>query len=69
LSIHDLQQKLEGDENGYVIYNNSQGRKVISDYADLSEYGAEKVGDWSLLSTAPYEVLWHLSMICFTTYP
>jgi diguanylate cyclase (GGDEF)-like protein len=55
LSIQNLQQKLEGDENGFLIYVNSKGEKVISGYADLSEYGAEKVGDWSLLSTAPYD--------------
>ncbi len=40
-----------------LIYVNAKGIKVISGYADLSEYGAEKVGDWSLLSTAPYEKL------------
>jgi len=55
LSIQNLQQKLEGDENGFLIYVNSKGIKVISGYADLSEYGAEKVGDWSLLSTATYK--------------
>ncbi len=55
LLINDLQQKLEGDENGFLIYVNSNGIKVISGYADLSEYGTEKVGDWSLLSTAPYD--------------
>ncbi|OUR95781.1 hypothetical protein A9Q84_14870 [Halobacteriovorax marinus] len=55
LHIKNLQRKLEGDEDGFVIYTNSKGRKVISGYADLKEYGAEKVGDWSLLSTAPYD--------------
>jgi diguanylate cyclase (GGDEF)-like protein/PAS domain S-box-containing protein len=55
LDIQYLQEKLEGDENGFIIYINSKGRKVISGYADLNEYGKEKVGDWSLLSTAPYE--------------
>lgn len=55
LAIENLQQKLEGDENGYMIYINSKGKKVISGYADLSEYGSEMVGDWSLLSIAPYE--------------
>jgi len=54
LNIKNLKSKLEGDENGFLIYVNSKGRKVISGYADLKEYGAEKVGDWSLLSTAPY---------------
>ena len=55
LSIKNLQQKLEGDKNGFDIYQNSKGIKVISGYADLSEYGTNKVGDWSLLSTAPYD--------------
>ena len=55
LEIGDLKQKLEGDEHGYMVYVNSKGRKVLSAYADLSEYGTEGVGDWSLLSTAPYD--------------
>ncbi len=55
LGIRNLKQKLEGDEDGYMVYVNSKGRKVISAYSDLSEYGTEGVGDWSLLSTAPYE--------------
>lgn len=54
LTISHLYQKLEGDEDGFLIYKNSKGIKVISGYADLSEYGTEKVGDWSLVSTAPY---------------
>ena len=55
LGIGNLKQKLEGDEDGYMVYLNSKGRKVISAYADLSEYGTDGVGDWSLLSTAPYK--------------
>lgn len=55
LLINNLKQKLEGDEDGFLIYENSKGIKVISGYADLSEYGTDKVGDWSLLSTAPYD--------------
>ncbi len=55
LGIGNMKQKLEGDETGYLVYVNSKGRKVISAYADLSEYGTEGIGDWSLLSTAPYK--------------
>ncbi len=50
-----LKEKLEGSEDGYTVYVNSKGRKVIGAYADLSEYGAEGVGDWSLLFTVPYD--------------
>jgi len=57
LAIESLQAKLEGDMNGYAIYNNSDNRKVISGYADLGEYGAEMTGDWSLLATAPYDTI------------
>ena len=53
--IKNLKQKLEGDENGYLIYVNHAGNKVISGYADLAEYGTNQVGDWSLLSSAPYK--------------
>jgi two-component system, cell cycle sensor histidine kinase and response regulator CckA len=55
LKIGNLKQKLEGDEDGYMVYLNSKGRKVVSAYADLSEYGTDGVGDWSLISTAPYK--------------
>ena len=54
LFIKDLQQKIENGENGFYIYKNSKDLKIISGYADLSEYGAERVGNWSLLSTTPY---------------
>jgi len=55
LGIKNLKQKLEGDEDGYVVYINHHGDKVITGYTDLGEYGEERVGDWSLLSTAPYK--------------
>jgi signal transduction histidine kinase len=54
LSISGLQQRLKKDKNGFLIYVNSKGRKVVSGFADLSEYGTEGVGDWILLSTASY---------------
>jgi PAS domain S-box-containing protein len=54
LFINDLQQKVENGENGFYIYKNSKDIKVISGYADLAEYGAEGVGNWSLLSATPY---------------
>ena len=54
LGINELQQKIERGERGFSIYENSKGIKVITGYADLSEYGSEGVGNWSLLSTAPY---------------
>ncbi len=55
LSFKELQRKLKNEENGYIIYKNSKGKKVISGFSDLSEYGTDKVGNWSLISTAPYD--------------
>ena len=55
LSLKDLQQKLKNEEDGYIIYKNSKGKKVISGFSDLAEYGTDKVGNWSLISTAPYD--------------
>lgn len=55
LGIESLQKKLEGDDFGYAVYTDSLGRKVISGYADLKEYGSNQAGDWSLMSTAPYD--------------
>ncbi len=57
LSKKNLQQKLEGDQNGYFIYKNSRGIKVISGYANLSEYGTDKARNWALLSTARYDIV------------
>lgn len=57
LEIKNLRQKLENEENGYTIYKNSKGKKVISGYADLSEYGTENIGNWSLISTSPYNTI------------
>ncbi|SKB57687.1 PAS domain S-box protein [Maribacter arcticus] len=54
LFLKELQQKIENGENGFYIYKNTIDIKIISGYADLSEYGAERVGNWSLLSTTPY---------------
>jgi signal transduction histidine kinase len=54
LSLTGLQQRLKRDKNGFLIYVNSNGKKVVSGFADLSEYGTEGVGDWILLSTSSY---------------
>jgi PAS domain S-box-containing protein len=55
LSLKELKQKLKNEENGYIIYTNSKGKKVITGFADLSEYGTDNIGNWSLISTAPYD--------------
>lgn len=55
LSLKELKQKLKNEENGYIIYTNAKGKKVITGFADLSEYGTDNIGNWSLISTAPYD--------------
>ena len=51
---NNLQQIIERGENSFHVYENSKDIKVISGYANLSEYGTDGVGNWSLLTTAPY---------------
>jgi len=52
--IKNLSAKLASDEDGYLIYNTADQRKVMSAYADLNEFGSDLAGDWSLFTIAPY---------------
>jgi len=48
-----LLEALEGDKDGYVAYEDVFGDDVLAGYADLSEYGVNQGGDWSVISMAP----------------
>ena len=55
LAFKELHKNIEASESGFLIYENSKGIKVISAYADLSEYGTEEIGNWTLIITSPYD--------------
>jgi len=55
LAIPSLSKQLGMDGNGYKIYTNADGIKVLTSYVDLSEYGYDAVGDWSLIATSVYD--------------
>ena len=57
LAFKELHKNIKAGENGFLIYENSKGIKVISAYADLSEYGTEEIGNWTLLITSPYDIV------------
>jgi signal transduction histidine kinase len=44
-------------KGGYSTYAETDGHRVMSGYAHLWTYGSNRVGDWRLVATAPYEVI------------
>jgi len=48
-----LKEFLEGDQSGFTEYVDHEGDRVIAGYSDLSEYGINQGGDWSIISIAP----------------
>jgi len=51
LGFGGLAAKIAGDSTGSVRYTNARGQDVVTAYADLSEYGANRAGNWALLTT------------------
>jgi len=50
-----LLNALEGDEDGFVVYEDVLGDRVLAGFADLNEYGVNHGGDWSVISMAPIQ--------------
>ncbi len=50
-----LRAPLNSRDNGYLVYTGSQGHKLMAGYARLRTYGANKAGDWRLISLASYD--------------
>ena len=50
-----LRAPLNSGDDGYLIYKGSHGHKVMTGYARLRTYGANKAGDWRLISLASYD--------------
>ena len=50
-----LRKLLEGDRSGFIEYIDYKGDSVIAGYSDLSEYGKNQGGDWSIISIAPID--------------
>jgi signal transduction histidine kinase/DNA-binding response OmpR family regulator/HPt (histidine-containing phosphotransfer) domain-containing protein len=47
--------KSQGD--GYLVFQGSHGHKLMAGYATLATYGANKVGDWRLITLSSYEAI------------
>jgi PAS domain S-box-containing protein len=50
-----LRAPLNSGDDGYLVYTGSHGHKVMTGYARLRTYGANKAGDWRLISLASYD--------------
>ncbi|GGI78144.1 methyl-accepting chemotaxis protein [Legionella impletisoli] len=45
------------DEDGFTIYTDKSGDRVLAGYADLEEFGVNKGGSWEVFSVAPVNVI------------
>jgi signal transduction histidine kinase/CheY-like chemotaxis protein/HPt (histidine-containing phosphotransfer) domain-containing protein/HAMP domain-containing protein len=43
--------------NGYLVFPGSHGHKVMAGFATLSTYGANKIGDWRLITLSSYQAI------------
>jgi signal transduction histidine kinase/DNA-binding response OmpR family regulator len=46
---------LNSRANGYLVFEGSHGHKLMAGYSNLRTYGANKVGDWRLITLASYQ--------------
>ena len=46
-----LRERIASDGRGIARYHNSKLQEVLTAYVDLSEYGANKSGNWTLVAT------------------
>jgi signal transduction histidine kinase/CheY-like chemotaxis protein/HPt (histidine-containing phosphotransfer) domain-containing protein len=51
--------------NGYLVFQGSQGHKMMAGFATLSTYGANKIGDWRLITLSSYEAIMKPAMETF----
>jgi signal transduction histidine kinase/CheY-like chemotaxis protein/HPt (histidine-containing phosphotransfer) domain-containing protein len=52
-----LRAPLKSRGHGYLVYTGSRGYRLMAGYATLSTYGANKAGDWRLITLAPYDAI------------
>ncbi|MCT4508458.1 MAG: methyl-accepting chemotaxis protein [Tepidibacter sp.] len=48
----DINKALGGDDTGFIEYEDYKGEEVIAGYADISEFGVNEGGDWSIIAVA-----------------
>jgi signal transduction histidine kinase/CheY-like chemotaxis protein/HPt (histidine-containing phosphotransfer) domain-containing protein len=48
---------LNSRADGYLVFQGSRGHKLMAGYATLATYGANKVGDWRLITLSSYEAI------------
>ena len=52
-----LRAPLNSREDGYLVYMDSHGQKLMAGYTTLWTYGANKAGDWRLIALASYDTI------------
>jgi len=57
VTIGALRAPLNSRANGYLVYKDSRGHKLMAGYTTLRTYGANKVGDWRLITLASYDAI------------
>ena len=50
-----LRVSLGQNASGYVVYRDAHGRQQMAGYCQLRAYGANRAGDWRLITLAPYD--------------
>ena len=48
-----LRTPLNSRDDGYLVYTDSHGQKLMAGYTTLWTYGANKAGDWRLIAWLP----------------
>jgi PAS domain S-box-containing protein len=57
VSIGALRWPLNSRADGYLVYRDSFGHKLMAGYTTLWTYGANQVGDWRLITLASYDAI------------
>ena len=57
VTIGALRKPLNIHGDGYLVYDDSQGHKLMAGYASLQTYGVNKAGDWRLITPASYDAI------------
>ena len=52
-----LRAPLNSRDHGYLVYKDSHGHKLMAGYTTLWTYGANKAGDWRLITLASYDTI------------
>jgi PAS domain S-box-containing protein len=57
VSTEALRMPLSRHDNGYLVYSDAGGHKLMAGYAGLWRFGANLTGDWRLITLASYDTI------------